>query len=236
MVKKLLEDRVMGTINEFLDKIPWPEFIPWITASPLGLSGIVAVVTVLILLVLAYVETRDKVANAVAYSSEKRLWQPINLEIDLTRQSLALMRPSLQQPIEANGWLLYLHGVRITNRSATNSLSLDLKLTVALNDNESSRTELQILLSSTGSRMWTGADNYLHAPIKIPAQESVEGDLGFWVDPFTEVALGGDLSTALKRRGSMYGELDASLEIQDHISGRVAVVEIPGVHSVEQAD
>lgn len=122
------------------------------------------------------------------YRAKKKIRLSIRLEMP---QQLIQMRPSVQAPIENNGWLFYLHAVKITNRSATDNLSLLFTLHLELND-DLGQPQLSIREDAAGSFMWKSTPQFLCCPINIAPQRTVSGDLGFWVDPITDARLGGN--------------------------------------------
>jgi hypothetical protein len=121
------------------------------------------------------------------------------------------------------GWIITLQDILITNRSKTEQVSLSFQLDVAL----TGRTDRLTLLEHQHAGMVR--DNppdliYLHGPLDIPPQKSRTGRLGFLVLPFQVEDFGGQMSAI--------NELDAVLNITDHVTGKTLPMRVPERRSV----
>ena len=185
--------------------------------------------------VLTYHELRMTSAGRIA-SLERKLTLGVELP-----DALQMFRPSAAEPIEAQGWMLYLQAARITNRSATTSVSLGLTIHVRLLENARSLSRLSIReesdLGLMKAHLPPRGPQYLQCPLNIPPERTVQGMLGFWVSPGIEQVLGVEqLDKIIARRGDpRYGVRDAELEIVDYISGEVLTVPVPSAGSISAA-
>ena len=208
-----------------------PPGIQRVVALPLENLLILALVLVFWAVVLSYHELRMSSTREIA---ELKHRAALNLSVDVPL-GVQLMRPSVSEPIEANGWTLLLQNVRITNRSATAHVSLGMTIHVRLKNAQTPKLSIR---EENDLGLWKlnlpqGLPQYLRCPLNIPPGQTAQGMLGFWVMPLAEHALGGgELDAAIARRGDpVYGVRDAELEITDYVSGQVLSFEVPGTHS-----
>jgi hypothetical protein len=165
------------------------------------------------------------VLTAASFSTAHGYWRRLQaamLDLSVSVEALEVLEP--KPATDANGSMVLVKRVRVTNRSPENRVSLGIDFIADVPGGH-------LVLDEESGRKWkqvTSGQTLLQTPLRIESQDSASGVLLYWINDAFAGLLGADWIATLEGRGR--NRAKPRLEITDHVSGRTITVPVPGTH------